>query len=104
MADKINGQGFRPTDLTGSTRRPTGSTGATGAAGKTSGGTSSTGETVNISQSSMLLNELQRAISALPVADAGRVNALKHAITSGAYEVDSVAVADNILRLERELI
>ena len=71
MTEKINGQGFRPTDLTGSTRRPEGSTGATGAAGTTSGSTSTTGETVNISQSSMLLNELQRAISALPVADAG---------------------------------
>jgi len=104
MTEKINGQGFRPTDLAGSTRRPEGSTEATGAAGKTSGSTSSTGETVNISQSSLLLSELQQAISALPVADAGRVDALKQAITSGAYEVDSVAVADNMIRLERELI
>ncbi len=104
MTDKINGQGFKPTDLTGSARRPEGATGATGAAGKTSGGTSSTGETVNISASSLLLGELQSAISALPVADSGRVDAVKQAITSGAYEVDSIAVADSMIRLERELI
>ena len=103
MTEKINGQGFRPTDLAGSTRRPEGSSGATGAAGKTSGSTSSTGETVNISASSILLGELQSAIGALPVVDSGRVDALKQAITSGAYEVDSLAVADNIIRLEREL-
>ena len=103
MTEKINGQGFRPTDLTGSTRRPEGSSEATGAAGKTSGGTSSTGDTVNISASSILLSDLQSAIAAIPVVDAGRVDALKQAITSGAYEVDSLAVADNMIRLEREL-
>ena len=103
MTEKINGQGFRPTDLAGSTRRPEGTTGSTGATGKTSGTTSTTGETVNISSSSLLLGELQDAISALPVVDSGRVNALKQAITSGAYEVDYLAVADNMIRLEREL-
>lgn len=104
MTEKINGQGFGPADLTGKTRRPEGSGTATEAAGKTSAGTSSTGETVSISQSSLLLSELQRAIASLPVADAGRVAALKNAITSGAYEVDPVAVADRIIRLERELV
>jgi negative regulator of flagellin synthesis FlgM len=102
MTEKINGQGFRPTDMAGSARRPEGSA-ATGTSSASAGSVSDTGDTVNFSRSSMVLSELQRAVSALPVVDAGRVDALRLAITSGAYEVDSASVADNMIRLEREL-
>ncbi len=102
MTEKINGQGFRPTDSTGSTRRPEGSR-ATGTTSSSTGSISSTGDTVNVSRSSLLLNELQRAVSALPVVDASRVDALTQAITSGVYVVNSISVADGIIRSEREL-
>ena len=102
MTEKINSPGFRPTDLTGSTRRPESSESTT-KSGTSAGDVASTGDTVNFSRSSMLLSELHRTVSALKVVDALRVEAMKQAITSGAYEVDSSAVADGMLRLEREL-
>ena len=102
MTEKINSSGFRPTDQTGSSRRPEGAESTT-TSGTSTGGAASTGDTVSFSRSSMLLSELQRTVSALPVVDALRVEAMKQAITSGVYEVDSSAVADSMLRLEREL-
>lgn len=104
MTEKINGQGFRPTDLTGRTRRPEGAAATSGATTSAStGGVSSTGDTVNVSRSSLLLSELQRTVTALPIVDTNRVDALTYAISSGLYEVDSYAVADGMLRAEREL-
>ena len=102
MTEKINGRGLRPTDTAGGSRLSEGS-GATGTPSASAGGLSDTGDTVNSGRSSMVLSELQRAVSALPVVDAGRVDALRLAVTSGAYEVDSASVADNMIRLEREL-
>lgn len=102
MTEKITGQGLRPTDMTGSTRRPEG-TQAAGTTSSSTASTTSTEDTVNVSRSSLLLSELERAVAALPVVDANRVETLKQAIESGQYEVDSQSLADSIMRIEQEL-
>lgn len=102
MTEKITGQGFRPID-TGSARRterggssPTKST-APGGAG------AGAGETVDVGRSELLLSRLAQTLDATPVVDAGRVRAIKNAISSGAYEIDSRAIADKLVELERML-
>lgn len=101
MTEKITGQGFRPVDA-GAARRTEKSD------ARTSGRpvqevSAPTGDTVNVERSELLLARLERALQAAPAVDAGRVQALKDAIASGAYEIDPAAIADKILRLEREI-
>jgi negative regulator of flagellin synthesis FlgM len=106
MTEKINGQGFRPTD-TASTRRseaakaPSGQgTKGTGAADSSAGAR----DTVSITQSGMLLSKLEELVQRAPVVDAERVAALKDAIASGSYEIDDQRVADSMLRFERDVL
>ncbi len=102
MTEKVNGQGFRPTDMTGTTRRPDLSE-ASESTSSSKASATNTEDTVNVSRSSVLLSELEQVVSSLPVVDSARVDALKQAIASGTYEVDSSSVAERMMRLEREL-
>jgi negative regulator of flagellin synthesis FlgM len=106
MTEKISNQGFRPVDTAG-TRRSEASKatrtgqGASGAQG--SGATGTAGDTVNVSKSGLLMARLQEVVQNTPVTDAGRVAALKDAITSGRYQIDDQKTADNLLRTERQM-
>jgi negative regulator of flagellin synthesis FlgM len=102
MPEKINGQGFRPTDAAG-TRRTESAKPARVHADSTAGSTPSAGDTVNLTRSGVLLNRLGEVLQRLPVVDVERVRAIKEALESGSYEVDAEAVADSMLRSEREL-
>ena len=102
MTEKVNGQGFRPTDMTGTTRRPDLSETSESTSSSKASATN-TEDTVNVSRSSVLLSELEQVVSSLPVVDSARVDELKQAIASGTYEVDSSSVAERMMRLEREL-
>ena len=102
MSEKINGQGFRPLDLPGSSRKAAvDGTRDSGAASRP--GTDTTGETVSLTRSAVLLGRLEELISNVPVVNTERVDAIKDALASGAYEVDAQAVADRLIQLEREL-
>jgi negative regulator of flagellin synthesis FlgM len=104
MTERINGQGFRPTDAAGP-RRTDGAKRAGGGASETSQpSTSSTGETVSITRSALLLRKLEEVVHGAPVVDAERVRALKEAVASGTYQVDDQSVADNMIRMDRELL
>jgi negative regulator of flagellin synthesis FlgM len=104
MTERINGQGFRPLDTSGA-RRTEGTK-----AGAGQGGTSSelsapqAGETVNITRSALLLAKLEEIVRAAPAVDAEKVDAIKAAVTAGTYQIDDQSVADNMIRLDRELI
>ena len=106
MTEKINGQGFRPTDAAGTRRseaaKPASSQGQSRAG--TADQSAATGETVSITQSGMLLSKLEELVQRAPVVDAGRVAALKDAIASGSYEIDDQRVADGLLRFERDVL
>ena len=104
MTERINGQGFRPLDTSGA-RRAEGSKAAAAKAAKTAGtGAPATGDTVNITRSAVLLGKLEELVRNSPSVDAERVRALKDAIASGSYEIDDQSVADNMIRMDRELL
>jgi len=105
MTEKINGQGFRPSD-TASTRRtetakPAAREDKRGTAAEQ---TAATGETVNLTASGLLMSKLEEIVQRTPVVDAERVAALKDAIASGSYEVDDQRVADRMLKFERDVL
>lgn len=56
--------------------------------------------TVNISEASRLAQDVQAQLASFPEVDASKVEALKLAIQSGSYEVDSNALAGKIMMLE----
>ena len=104
MTEKINGQGFRPSD-TASTRRtesakPAAREGQSSAAAEQA----ATGDTVNITASGLLMSRLEEIVQRTPVVDADRVAAIKDAIASGSYQVDDQRVADRLLKFERDVL
>lgn len=101
MTQKITGQGLRPVDA-GSAGR-TDKAGANQVARPQRSEKPASSDTVNVERSELLLARLEQALQAAPVVDAGRVRAIRDAIASGAYEIDAAAVAEKIIRLEREL-
>jgi negative regulator of flagellin synthesis FlgM len=106
MTEKINGQGFRPSDTAGARR----SEGAKSAAGGPTGHRAeaadkpAAGDTVRITQSGLLMSKLEELVQSTPVVDSERVAALKDAIASGSYEVDDQRVADRLLKFERDVL
>jgi negative regulator of flagellin synthesis FlgM len=105
MTEKINGQGFRPTD-TVSTRRSDAAKAANGqeqSATAAPGKAGAAGDTVSLTQSGLLMSKLEEIVQRTPIVDQERVAALKDAIASGKYAIDDQRVADRMLRLEREL-
>ena len=102
MSEKINGQGFRPLDLASSPRKPE-VDGPKGADAGSRRGTEVAGDTVNLTRSAVLLGRLEELVANVPVVSNERVDAIRQALTSGAYEIDAPTVADKLIRLEREL-
>jgi negative regulator of flagellin synthesis FlgM len=102
MTEKIDGQGFKPTDTAGARR----SDGARQARMSHDTGTrpaAQPAETVNLTRSGVLLARLEEALQTLPAVDVERVRAIKDALASGSYEIDDRAIADKLLQLDREL-
>jgi negative regulator of flagellin synthesis FlgM len=105
MTERINGQGFRPLDTSGARRTE----GSKAAADKVSNkatepGAPQSGDTVSFTRSAVLLGKLEELVRNAPSVDAERVRAIKEAVSSGSYEIDDQAVADNMIRMDRELI
>ncbi|WP_411834766.1 flagellar biosynthesis anti-sigma factor FlgM [Pseudoxanthomonas mexicana] len=49
------------------------------------------------------LQALQRELSAAPAIDSARVAAVREALQAGTYQVNAEAIADGMLKLERQL-
>lgn len=62
-----------------------------------------TNDTVNLTSSAKLLQQLDKTLESLPAVDAERVAEIKSAIENGDYEIDSDAIADAMIRLDRSL-
>ena len=104
MTERINGQGFRPLDTSGA-RRAEGTKAGAGQGAMSSGSSAPhAGETVNITRSALLLAKLEEIVRAAPAVDAEKVDAIKAAVTAGTYQIDDQSVADNMIRLDRELL
>lgn len=102
MTDKINGQGFRSVDVASNARR------LGDAAAKEGQGSSNPsaaqGEQVSLTRSAVLLGRLEEALASAPVVNDARVDAIRQAVDSGAYEIDAEAIADQIIRFEQDLV
>jgi negative regulator of flagellin synthesis FlgM len=105
MTEKINGQGFRPVDATGTRRAETSKAARdeSSARSASEAGTSGTGDTVNITRSGLLMSQLEDIVRNTPAVDAERVASIKSSIAAGQYKVDDQNVADKLLRHERNL-
>jgi negative regulator of flagellin synthesis FlgM len=104
MTERINGQGFRPLDTSGARRTEGAKAGAGQGAASTETSGPQIGETVNITRSALLLAKLEEIVRAAPAVDADKVAAIKSAVTAGTYPIDDQSVADNMIRLDRELL
>jgi len=102
MTERINGS-LRPADTAG-TRRTDAAKSAGGGAGEGVPSTARSGDSVNLTRSGLLMSKLEEVVHGLPVVDADRVRAIKDALASGTYEIDDQTVADNMIRLDRELL
>jgi negative regulator of flagellin synthesis FlgM len=103
MTERINGQGLRPADAAG-TRRTDAAKPAGGGSAEGTPSAAPTGDSVNLTRSGLLMSKLEEIVHGLPVVDADRVRAIKDALSSGTYEIDDQAVADNMIRFDRELL
>ena len=61
----------------------------------------STSDTVNLTSGAKLLEQLDNTLKSLPAVNAERVAEVRDAIESGNYEIDSQAIADAMIRLDR---
>ena len=60
-----------------------------------------TSDTVNLTSNAKLLERLDKTLETLPAVNAERVAEIRNAIESGDYEIDSAAIADAMIRLDR---
>jgi len=63
----------------------------------------STIDTVNLTSSAKLLERLDKTLESLPAINAERVAEIKTAIENGDYVIDSDAIAEAMIRLDRSL-
>ena len=104
MTERINGQGLRPADTAGTRRTDAAKPAGGGTARRRSERGARAGDSVNLTRSGLLMSKLEEVVHGLPVVDADRVRAIKDALASGTYEIDDQAVADNMIRFDRELL
>ncbi len=58
---------------------------------------------VTLTDSARSLQKIEEAIAKAPVVDSAKVAAIKQAVGSGTYQIDSGRVADKLLKFERGL-
>jgi len=62
-----------------------------------------TSDTVNLTSDAKLLERLDKTLASLPAVNTERVAEITNAIESGDYEIDSGAIADAMIHLDRAL-
>jgi negative regulator of flagellin synthesis FlgM len=68
---------------------------------KVSGSPASATDTVNLTSNAKLLERLDKTLASLPSVDSNRVAEIKTAIENGDYQIDSDAIAEAMIRLDR---
>ncbi len=66
-----------------------------------SGSPASPTDTVNLTSDAKLLERLDKTLASLPSVDGNRVAEIKAAIENGDYQIDSDAIAEAMIRLDR---
>ena len=62
-----------------------------------------TGDQLTLTSSARSLQKIEEAIAQTPVVNSSKVAAVKQAISSGTYQVNSASVADKLLKFESGL-
>jgi negative regulator of flagellin synthesis FlgM len=62
-----------------------------------------TGDTVTLTNSARSMQKIEEAVAKAPVVDSAKVAAVKQAVSSGTYQIDSRRVAGKMLQFERGL-
>ena len=70
---------------------------------KSSGGPVAGSDTVNLTSSAKLLEQLDKTLAGLPAVNSARVDEIKAAIENGEYQIDSDAIADAMIQMDRWL-
>ena len=73
------------------------------AEGGSSAATAQTADHVTLTDSARSLQRIEEAVAKAPVVDAGKVAAVKQAISAGTYQIDAGRVAGKMLKYERGL-
>lgn len=60
-------------------------------------------DTVEVTAQARLLERVEASLAGTPDVDSKRVDALQNAISQGSYQIDDQAIADRLLRIEKEL-
>jgi len=101
MANKISGIDGRPVQVGGGA--PVSRARDATAEGRKSDATGSVSN-IEVSDTARTLAALENRISALPVVNDSRVDAVRRAMDEGRYHVDPQRVADKMLRFEVDLL
>jgi negative regulator of flagellin synthesis FlgM len=105
MTERINGQGFRPADAAGARRTDAAKPRSEGSGAESAAPqAASTADRVNFTSAGLLMSKLEEIVQNTAAVDSERVSAIKEALASGTYEIDDQAVADKLLRFDRELV
>jgi negative regulator of flagellin synthesis FlgM len=60
-------------------------------------------DTVDVTDAARLMQRVEAILAAAPATDQNRVEEVKRALASGAYEIDPERIAAQVARLERDL-
>jgi len=90
----------RRSDMDGRAGRTEAATPASGSA--TQGPPRSRSESVSLTQTAAQLLQFEQELRELPSVDQARVESVRQAIADGSYKVDPEAIADSLLRSDRE--
>ncbi len=63
-------------------------------------GRPSSADTVSLTETSSQLRSIESSLSALPVVDTQRVEAIKQSIADGSYQIDAQSVANKLIDFE----
>ena len=98
MANKIDGVGQRPVQVTGRDGKPQVQRPETDKPQQ-----ESTVDTVKLTDSAKQLRQLEEILANQPAVDTKRVEEIKEAIASGEYEINAERIAEKLLQLDKEL-
>jgi negative regulator of flagellin synthesis FlgM len=107
VPDKISG--YKATQPLAPIKRSKGNTpvadqsGSDTGAGAVSTAAAQSSDHVTLTDSARSLQKIEEAIAKTPVVDTAKVAAIKQAVSSGTYQIDTGRVADKLLQFERGL-
>ena len=99
MADKINGLGRPPVDISQSQSRSVGKAKDAGQ-DPAVGGPGAAGDAVSITGTAANLQRIETSLKALPEIDGKRVEEIRQQVEAGTYKVNAENLADKLIRWE----